>query len=74
MVCPSKEFKHLFRGPFILKTFGAHFTAITGSVKVQALGNLDDAKNYPFGGLGLSAAVVSDIFMVSGTPGHHAKT
>jgi hypothetical protein len=73
-MCPSKKSKHLFRGPFVLKTFGAHFTAIAGSVKVRALDDLDDAKNYPFGGLGLSAAAVSDIFMVSGTHGHHAKT
>jgi len=73
-MCSSKNFKHLFRGPFVLRTFGAHFTVTAGSVKVGGLVDLNAPKNYPFGGLGLSAAAVSNMFTISGTPDHYPKT
>lgn len=53
----SQEWRGLFRGPFVLQTFAAHFSCIDGAVRIPSLhGN--DKPGRANGGLGLAAASV----------------
>src|SRR5215471_8841048 len=54
-----QEYKGLFRSPFIVQTFAAHFTAIQGAVKVPLIGDPHSPDTLPTCGLALSAAAVS---------------
>ncbi|KAH9966221.1 hypothetical protein BJV74DRAFT_890125 [Russula compacta] len=52
------EWADLFHGAFVLQTFAAHMNAISGSVKVSALGNPREPSQIPSAGLGISVVVV----------------
>jgi len=53
-----KNYKGLLRGPFIIQTLSAHFTAIRGAIEVTSMGDPRGADKHPCGALGLAAAAV----------------
>ena len=46
-------------GPLILQTFGAHWTTVTGTRKLDGIDDLDLPVEKPVTGLGLAAAAIS---------------
>ena len=47
-----------------MQTFAAHFSAISGCIKVPCLGDPESHEKLPFGGLGLAAVAVSPIILL----------
>jgi hypothetical protein len=56
-----QKFKGLFKGPLVLQTFGAHFTAAAGAQKLLGGDDPENPAGKPIGGLGLAAAGVSTL-------------
>ena len=48
----------MFKGPLVLQTFGAHWTAVTGARKLERVDDPNLPVGKPIGGLGLVAASV----------------
>ena len=48
----------MFKGPLVLQTFGAHWTAVTGAQKLERVDDPNLPVGKPIGGLGLAAASV----------------
>ena len=54
-------FKGMFRGPLVLQTFGAHWTAVTGARKLDGVDDPNRPVGKPIRGLGLAAASIHSI-------------
>ena len=48
----------MLRGPLVLQTFGAHWTAVAGAWKIDGINDPNLPVGKPIRGLGLAAAVV----------------
>ena len=48
----------MLRGPLVLQTFGAHWTAVAGAAKIDRVDDPNLPVGKPIGGLGLAAAAV----------------
>ena len=48
----------MFKGTLVLQTFGAHWTAVTGTRKLERVDDPNLPVGKPIGGLGLVAASV----------------
>ena len=53
----NQPYKSLFRGPLIIQTLAAHFSAVSGAVKISSIDPYASDKA-PFGAIGLAAAAV----------------
>ena len=60
--CAFQKWKGMLRGPLVIQTFAAHYTAVSGVLKVLGVEDPNSPLKKPTGGLGLAAAAVSDIF------------
>ena len=58
----SQKWRGLFGGPFVIKTFAAHLSAIDGCVHVPGLHDSDTPTSNAVGALGLAAASVSALY------------
>ena len=58
----SQNWRGLFGGPFVIKTFAAHLLAIDGCVHVSDLHDSDTPTFNAVGALGLAAASVSALY------------
>ena len=54
-----QNFQGMFKGPLVLQAFGAHWSAVIGAQKLEAIDDLNLPVGKPVGGLGLAAAAVS---------------
>ena len=54
-------FGGMLKGPLVLQTFGAHWTAVTSAKKLDGVDDPNLPVGKPIGGLGLAAAAVSAI-------------
>jgi hypothetical protein len=54
---PNQKFKGLFRGSLFLQTLAAHYTAISGAIKVESM-DASAPERMPFAAFGISAAAV----------------
>ena len=52
----------MLRGPLVLQTFVAHYTAVVGVTKLVEVDDPDHPLKEPIRGLDLAAATVSNIF------------
>lgn len=49
----------MLKGPLVLQTFGAHWTAVAGAKRLDGIDDQNLPVGKPVGGLGLAAAAVS---------------
>ena len=54
----------MLRGPLVLQTFGAHWTAVAGARKIDGINDPNLPMGKPIGGLGLAAAAVSTVIYI----------
>ena len=54
----------MLRGPLVLQTFGAHWTAVAGARKIDGIDDPNLPMGKPIGGLSLAAAAVSTVIYI----------
>lgn len=50
----------MLRGPLVIQTFGAHYTAIVGAKRIMGVNDPNEPLKKAIGGLGLAATAVSE--------------
>ena len=57
-----QKWKGMLRGPLVIQTFSAHYTAVIGAQKVLGVKDPNSPLKKPIGGLSLATAAISDIY------------
>ena len=58
-----QKWKGMLRGPLVIQTFSAHYTAVIGVQKVLGVEDPNSPLKKPIGGLSLAATTISNIYI-----------